>query len=206
MVYSHCTSIVINRYLILGGDRHKHPKDLPVHSRLFVVHGKDTNESDLREAFNDHGEVSFNEYGEGEIMLKKGCPDTGFISLSFSPTFKVEDVNMLKKKCPDTRELICTGVSFVKFKKASQAAKAIEELHGKVGQWGDPLFSLFFPSSFFPLPPPLSPPVPPSVPLLSLLHTPPIPPPLPLLHQASSFYPCSRSSTTTPLPGWQKNL
>ena len=40
---------------------------------------------------------------------------------------------MLKKKDPDSRELICTGVSFVKFKKASQAAKAIEELHGKVG-------------------------------------------------------------------------
>lgn len=82
-----------------GGDRHKHPKDLPVHSRLFVVHGKDTNESDLRDAFNSYGEV--------------------------------EDVNMLKKKCPDTRELVSTGVSFVKFKKASQAAKAIEELHGK---------------------------------------------------------------------------
>jgi len=82
-----------------GPDRHKNPKDLPVHSRLFVIHGKDTNESDIREAFGEHGEV--------------------------------EDVNMLKKKCPDTRELICTGVSFVKFKKASQAAKAIEELHGK---------------------------------------------------------------------------
>lgn len=82
-----------------GGDKHKHPKDLPVHSRLFVVHGKDTEESDLRESFSNYGEV--------------------------------EDVNMLKKKCPDTRELICTGVSFVKFKKASQAAKAIEELHGK---------------------------------------------------------------------------
>jgi len=82
-----------------GGDRHKHPKDLPVHSRLFVVHGKDTKESDLKDAFGEYGEV--------------------------------EDVNMLKKKCPDTRELICTGVSFVKYKKASQAAKAIEELHGK---------------------------------------------------------------------------
>jgi len=82
-----------------GGDRHKHPKDLPVHSRLFVVHGKDTHESDLRDAFGAYGEV--------------------------------EDVNMLKKKDSDTRELVSTGVSFVKFKKASQAAKAIEELHGK---------------------------------------------------------------------------
>ena len=43
--------------LCIGGDRHKHPKDLPVHSRLFVVHGKDTNESDLKEAFSDYGEV-----------------------------------------------------------------------------------------------------------------------------------------------------
>ena len=55
-------------YLYLtGGDRHKHPKDLPVHSRLFVVHGKDTNESDLRDAFNSYGEVKESSVNTSQI-------------------------------------------------------------------------------------------------------------------------------------------
>jgi len=82
-----------------GDPRTKNPKDLPVHSRLFVVHGRDTQEIDLRAAFEDFGEV--------------------------------QDINMLKKKDPDTRQLHSTGVSFIKYGKASHAAKAIEDLHGK---------------------------------------------------------------------------
>jgi len=71
-------------------------KDDVPHSRLFVVHGAQCEEDDLRKAFKEFGSI--------------------------------EDIRMVKKR-GDKESL--TGIAFVKYSKASEAALAIEELNGK---------------------------------------------------------------------------